>query len=191
MKRSHSSDEEDNRPITENKKSRNEPVLPNDNYYVIRKGKSSSSASSLSLDGMRSESKFKDSDRRSSSSLFDKRDRFAPFDRKDRFHDRKDRSFEKPSFSTPSSFEKSSLKSKSTSALNQSEPRLNPSSTTSGYSIRLPAKFKLDDLAGQLGAAKRDSKTSSSYLIRSSCEIGKLKIEFIQMDPVKKLKEET
>lgn len=181
MKRSHSSDEEDDhRTIVDNKKSRNEPVLPNDNYYVIRKSKSSSSTPTL--DDLRSESKFKEADRRSTSSLFDKRDRFAPFDKKDRFHDRKDRSFEKPAFSssTPSSFEKSSLKSKSTSSLSQpAETRSNAASTLSGYNVRFPAKTKLDDLVGQASQSdKRDSKSiSSHYVIRSSDGIGKLELD--------------
>lgn len=155
MKRSHSSDKDDDRLSVDSKKSKNEPVLPNDNYYVIRKGRSTTNASSTSLDSLRSESKFKEADRRSTSSLFDKRDRFVPFDKKDRIHDKKDRfSFEKPSDRSSdraSSFEKSSFKSKSTSALNQPD-RFTGSQ---GYhNIKLPANYKPDDVGPQFESDK-------------------------------------
>ena len=179
MKRSHSSDEEDAQPITDSKKSKNEPVFSNDNYYVIRKSKPTS-VSLASLDSLMSKDKFKEADRRSTSSLTDKRDRFAPFDKKDRIHEKKDRSsFERP-FDRSSSFGKSSFadsfKSQSTSSLIQPE-RSNISQ--GGYNIKIPTKFKLD-IASQFGSDKQASKTSSSgYEIRSTSKNGKLKMNLI------------
>lgn len=110
MKRSHSSDDDQEIDF---KKTKNEPICSNDNYYVIRKAKSSVSTSSLNLDH---KSSFKDHkspfqnklsssfDRKSTSSLFDKKDRYKPFDKTERFIDNS----------------KSSFKSKSTSSLNKS-----------------------------------------------------------------------
>ena len=174
MKRSHPFDEDDRPSMVESKKSKNEPVLPNDNYYLIRKARPTTSASLSSLDSPKSEGKFKGANRRSTAdrwpASFDKRDRFVPFDKKDRIHEKKGRlSFEKPS-EKASSFEKSSLQSKSTSSLNQSESF---TSSQTGYTIKLPANYRPNEVGPQFGSDIRGIQTSSSYVMRSAGEKGK------------------